>query len=447
MTQFEFYKSVQFVLELLIAEGLFLWRLDRRNYFLLRLIGAVAAIFLLAWLFPVPVQNAFYTSFIFLVIFLFTVLMAKLVFRESWIKLIFCCIAGYTVQHLAYEIYNLALLVMGVSVGTSGLYGNHSVQPFPNAFIAIVYFFLYIVIYFFAEFLFGKRIEGGEPLRLTSGTFIVFCGLLLAIDIVLNAVVMYVLADGADDLYLIVIGVYNILCCIIVLFLQFEVTMRRRLEDTLRTVEHLRHQEKEQYEESKENIALINMKCHDLKHQIRMIGGRNMLAEDELHAMEDLINIYDSTVRTGNEALDVILTEKSLVCTKNGIRFSLIVDGKQLSFMRDADIYSLFGNLVDNAIEAALPLEEGKRVIGLRVKAVGDLLSVNMRNYFDKELHFEDGVPSTTKAEREYHGYGLKSVRYICERYHGDFSITTDDHVFVINILFPLKGSDQDDEM
>ncbi len=446
MTQFEFYKSVQFVLELLIAEGLFLWRLKRKNLFPLRLIAAVAAVFLFAWLLPVPVQNAFYTSFVFLVIFGFTLLAAKLLFRESWVKLLFCCLAGYTVQHLAYELYNLALLVMNVSVGTSGLYGSHEVQPFPNAFIAIVYFFLYIVIYFFAEFLFGKRIEGDEPLRLRNGTIVGFCALLLVIDVILNAVVMYNLADGAGNMYLIVVAVYNIICCAIVLFLQFEVALRRRLEDTLRTVEHLRHQEKEQYETSKENIALINMKCHDLKHQIRTIGGRSLLSEDELHEMEELINIYDSTVRTGNEALDVILTEKSLLCTKNHIRFSLIVDGKQLDFMRAADIYSLFGNLVDNAIEAAMSLEEGKRVIGLRVKAVGNMISVNMHNYYDKELRFENGVPSTTKAEKEYHGYGLKSVRYLCERYHGDLSITTDNHVFVINILFPLKEIEDEDE-
>ena len=116
------------------------------------------------------------------------------------------------------------------------------------------------------------------------------------------------------------------------------------------------------------------------------------------------------------------------------------MDGERLGFMREEDIYSLFGNLIDNAIDAVRPLAEGKRVIGLRVKAAETLLSVNIHNYYEHALTFVSGMPQTTKPEKEYHGFGLKSVRYICGRYGGDMSINTDGGIFNINIMFSLDN-------
>lgn len=439
MSQIEFYKSVQFMIELLIAEGLFSLHLARRSKFPLRILLCLIAVFGFSFLFPVLSDNAFYISFMFLALFAFTVLMGKALFREGWLKILFCFLAGYTVQHLAYEVYNLILLAMGVE-GGSGMYGSGELHIFPNVFIAIIYFCVYFVVYFFAEIIFGNRIRAGEELKLKSGAMFAFVGLILVMDIVLNAVVVCYFASEANAGYLIVVGVYNILCCLIASFLQFEVSLRQSLEETLNTVNLLRHKEKEQYESSKKTIELINMRCHDLKHQIRSIGANSTVNENSLKEIENLISIYDASVKTGNEVLDVILTEKKLLCAQTGIKFSCIADGKQLGFMREEDIYSLFGNIIDNAIEAVQGLEEGKRVIGLRVRAVNDLLSINANNYYEKTIEFSrNGMPKTTKLDKEFHGYGLKSVKSVCERYDGDLSISAENNVFNINIMFTFK--------
>ena len=440
MTQLEFYKSFQFIMELLIAEGLFCFRLSPRRGFVWRLIAGVALVFLVAFFFPILSKNAFYMSFMFFALFAVTVPVAKFIFREDWLKIVFCCLAGYTVQHMAYEMYNLFLILTGLN-GESpmGMYGDQSVQPFPNIIAAIMYFTFYGVTYFYAGLLFASRIRKGEKLQLVGGFLFLFVFLILIVDIVLNAVVVcYIAADG-NKLYLTVTGVYNILCCVVALLLQFESSLRYELEETLNTMNILREQEKEQYRTSKQTIELINRKCHDLKHQIRSIGNRISINEESVKEMEDLIAIYDSAVRTGNEALDLILTEKNLFCTRNGVKLSCIADGKQLAFMKEEDIYSLFGNLLDNAIEAVQSLEEGKRVIGLRIRAVGTIISVNVHNYYEQNLTFEDGIPQTTKSDKEYHGFGLKSVQYICEKYGGDLSINAGKNVFTINILFSTE--------
>lgn len=443
MTQLEFYKSYQFVAELIIAELLFCFKLERRSYFWLRLPAVLAVIVVLSRFFPVPsalAQNALYISFMFFCIFAYTVFASKFLFKEEWLKIVFSMLAGYTVQHTAYELYNLVLIVMGINANAPmGSYGSDNVAFFENPFATVMYIAIYVATYFLAALLFGRKIESREKLKITNSYIFVLAVLLFVIDIILNAVIVYYIAADGNILYLSIVGIYNILCCIIVLFLMFEVATRRKLQDELGAVKLLRQREKEQYNISKTNIELINMKCHDLKHQIRNIGASGSLNEQSVREMENLIQIYDSALRTGNAALDTIFMEKLLRCNKDGVRLSCIADGKKLSFMREYDIYSLFGNLIDNAIEAVLPLDESKRVISLSVRAVGNLLSVNLHNFYDNDLKFENGLPVTTKPDKNYHGFGMKSVEYICSRYGGDLSISTENNVFNINILFPIK--------
>lgn len=442
MTQLEFYKSYQFVAELIIAELLFCVKLDRRSYLWLRLPAVLAVVVVLARFFPVPsvlAQNALYISFMFFCIFAYTVLASKLLFKEDWLKIVFCMLAGYTVQHTAYELYNLVLTVMGINANAPmGSYGNGEVVFFENPFATVMYIAIYTVTYFLAALLFGRKIESREKLKITNSYIFVLAVLLFIIDIIINAIIVYYIAADGNVLYLSIVGVYNILCCIVVLFLMFEVATRRKLQDELSAVKLLRQREKEQYNISKTNIELINMKCHDLKHQIRNIGASGSLNEQSVREMENLIQIYDSALRTGNTALDTIFMEKLLRCNKDGVRLSCIADGQKLSFMREYDIYSLFGNLIDNAIEAVLPLEESKRVISLSVRAVNNLLSVNLHNFYDSKIKFEKGLPVTTKPDKNYHGFGMKSVEYICSRYGGDLSIKTENNVFNVNILFPI---------
>lgn len=77
--------------------------------------------------------------------------------------------------------------------------------------------------------------------------------------------------------------------------------------------------------------------------------------------IEKSVSLYDANVKTGNTVLDTILTEKSLLCYKKGIILSCVADGENIAFMEDADVYSLFGNALDNAIEAVLKLEEQRK--------------------------------------------------------------------------------------
>ena len=112
-------------------------------------------------------------------------------------------LAGYTVQHLAYEFYNISLIALGVNKDSPmGFYGDGAALPWHDPFIAVVYFFVYFVTYFFAMLLFGRKIEGGERMRLANWYIFVFAVLLFVVDIVLNALVVFYIAPDGNNLYM-----------------------------------------------------------------------------------------------------------------------------------------------------------------------------------------------------------------------------------------------------
>jgi sensor histidine kinase regulating citrate/malate metabolism len=205
-------------------------------------------------------------------------------------------------------------------------------------------------------------------------------------------------------------------------------------------MEHLLHLQKEQLEFSKQNIDIINIKCHDMKYQISRLGEK--ISEEEKKELEKAITIYDSSLKTGNETLDVILAEKSLICEKNNIKFDCMADGQKLSFMSASDIYSLFGNAIDNAIEGVSTITDlEKRIITLTVKESFGMVYVRIENFFSGTLVFENELPVSTKSNKEYHGFGLKSIKMLIDKYNGTFTINTSNEIFKLNMLFPLKES------
>ena len=122
----------------------------------------------------------------------------------------------------------------------------------------------------------------------------------------------------------------------------------------------LLHIEAEKHKISAENIAFINMKCHDLKYQIAAIkkisGGEQA---ENIQELEKAVSVYDLSLKTGNETLDNLLFERSILWDKYHINFTCIADGSQLDFIIPSDIYSLFGNALDNAIESVRLIDEG----------------------------------------------------------------------------------------
>ena len=214
-----------------------------------------------------------------------------------------------------------------------------------------------------------------------------------------------------------------------------------RSREELNAVRNVLQNQYIQYEQSKESIELINIKYHDLKHQIAYLKKSDeALANNEiLTQIEDEIHLYETQNKTGNKVVDTILTSKSILCEKKHITLNCVADGRLLDFMRTADVCSILGNALDNAIEAVEKTDDvQKRLIHVAIFSQKNFVILRFENYFEGNLQMEQGTPVTTKKKKEFHGFGLKSIRMTAEKYGGNVNIDWRNNWFALQVLIPI---------
>ena len=206
-----------------------------------------------------------------------------------------------------------------------------------------------------------------------------------------------------------------VFCCILSLFMQFGLLEQSRLNEENLALEQLIKENAKQYELSKKTVEIINMKCHDLKHRILELEQAGNADHGQLEEIRKAVDIYDGLAKTGCQPLDIILSEKNLLCEKYQIKFSYMIDGEKLTGIKSGDIAAIFGNALDNAIECAAELPVEKRIISLIGYARQDVMGIHIENYCEDELEFRNGLPVSTKGDDNYHGFGMKSIQYVVE--------------------------------
>jgi sensor histidine kinase regulating citrate/malate metabolism len=208
----------------------------------------------------------------------------------------------------------------------------------------------------------------------------------------------------------------------------------------LEAVQNMMQKQYQQYQMSKESIELVNRKYHDLKHQIAVLRSEVGAARQNefLDQMENEIKIYEAQNKTGNQVLDTLLTSKSLYCSQHGISLTCVADGSLLDFIEIMDLSAIFGNALDNAIECEEKITDPeKKLIHLSVSAQQGFVLIRCENYCEKAPDLSEGLPRTTKSDGNFHGYGLKSIRFFAQKYGGTVTVRMEKQWFVLQILLP----------
>jgi sensor histidine kinase regulating citrate/malate metabolism len=131
--------------------------------------------------------------------------------------------------------------------------------------------------------------------------------------------------------------------------------------------------------------------------------------------------------------------DKLLIAERYQIKISCVTDGSKLDYLDTMDLYALFGNALDNAIESvSKEQDKAKRVISLRIGTREGFLAIHLENYVGTPVKIVHGLPVTTKADTRYHGFGMLSMRRIAEKYHGYMNAGMKDHTFSLDFLIPL---------
>lgn len=428
-------------LEILAAEFVFAMVLPRKKVFWARFIGSTIICLEIVWLIiflycqitdsffvyesAASAGESVFKFFFFVAVFLISIGCMAFSYKGSIWVILFYCSGGYAAQHIAKNIAGLIKTIPDVKY-----FASNNAMWFPYVLEIAVCAVIYTLLYFLL--LRGKVMPNSQKgIRLKVSVSLIVILICIGLS--------RISADNAERNSIAVLAesLYAIVGCGLVLFILFTINKSDKMESEVEVMTELLHREKEQYKLSKENIELINIKCHDLKHQISAL--KQDASEDKIREIEEAVMIYDATVKTGNDVLDVILTEKSLYCEKNGIKLTCVVDAHGLTFMDNMDIYSLFGNALSNAIEQASKIQSPtRRVVTLNVQTQGSFLSIHIENYYDGELTFENGLP-VTEGDKKYHGFGMKSMDYIAKNYGGQMSITAVGGKFRLDFVFPLS--------
>lgn len=418
-----------FPLEMTAAALLFSWPLKRREHFALRLLLACSACISLMVaceaisygrfrtapsVFSISAITVFWCCILFALSVLLVWAIHSVRFREA----LYCGACAYLMEHLAYCARILCTLVLPEKVMETGHWG---------------YFLVFAGIYAAVYLLFARQMVQGGTLSATAQGSLALTLITLAVVVGMSIAATACQFEAAH-------AAYASFCCAAVLYGQLKQQKQIKSESELALQRQMWSLHKTQYEMSRESIDIINRKCHDLKHQVAALRHIHDPShrEEVINSLQSAVMIYDAALETGNEILDTVLTEKSLICAQHEIALSCIADGSRLAFMDPVDLYTLVGNALDNAIEAVLLLPPAERIIRLRVQERAGLVFLHIENPYAGTMEMRDGLPLTRKEDRQDHGFGLKSIRDVGEKYHGFLKLDTEGGLFALRLSFPL---------
>ncbi len=182
---------------------------------------------------------------------------------------------------------------------------------------------------------------------------------------------------------------------------------------------------------------------HDLHNHIEAIYQCLLQGDTEEAARycEDLrtpVREISQTVWTGDKALDYLISSKLALAEQEHIKTKVNIEYPHNTNIRSVDLTTILGNLLDNALEAAQAAPDGLRFLNLTIRRINAMLIIKVENGYGHDLKREDGKLLTTKSDRAFHGWGLKSVQTAADRYDGTISTDDKDGIFqsVVTLSF-----------
>lgn len=365
---------------------------------------------------------------------LFNLAITMVCYQDSMINELLVYCSGSAAYQVAGKLYPLIQNILGINDReTISLFHNGSEQLQDWEWLLFIGSLIFM--YWILSIVFRPKTTLVED-KTTSRNVVM---LSVAVVLIVNVLICISRVYEAESFALnIIVKLFCIGFGFVVMLTCAGILSRNEREHQLSILTQLWKQDMAQFESVKANMDVINMKCHNLKHIIGKI--ENKLTDEEVESLQEAIQFYDSNIKTGNKVLDVVLCEKAMLCQRNGIRFFCMADGEKLQFLTPVQTYTLFGNIIDNAVEAVQQVDEpDNKMISLLCRENNGFLEIEESNYFDGPLMLEDNLPATTKENPHQHGFGIKSIKYITELYGGKFSVRVEDNMFFLRILFPIS--------
>lgn len=419
------YDTFGFAVELLLSAAFLMPREPRRTAFAGRALGSCALTLLTALLAAALLHDGWLNLLRYAAVFVSVVAGLYLCFDLSVHEALFFGLAAYNVQHVGWRVAGL-------------------LSPLAGGFLpGFLMTLVAVPIMLAVALVFSRTLQAGRDATVNNRQLIALVSVVILADLVLNYIP--VLIEGQLAARSLTENACAIICCLLTLAIQSGILARSRLEHEQALLQELWRSKREQYELTKQSVDIINARSHDLKKQLGTLlaasnGSTGM--DGAIREIRHSIETYDNRAKTGNPALDVLLTQKLMQAQAQRATLSYLIDGEEFRFLDEVDLCALFGNVLDNALEAVARIDDAsRRVINLRAVRRGRLLVLHCENYVANAgaglVMGADGLPRTSKADERDHGFGLRSIRLVVEKYHGNMQAHAEDGVFHVQVVIP----------
>jgi hypothetical protein len=247
-----------------------------------------------------------------------------------------------------------------------------------------------------------------------------------------------------QDMSFVIISILVILSNIFLVFIILKIIRDNRLIEEQKLQEKTRVMEQNYYIRLEENNYKVRKLYHDMKNHLICIG--KLCNSDESRRYVDSLklelNKLDNVYNTGNRVLDIILNEKSSVCSQRDIKLITYIDFSKSDFMELIDVNTIFSNALDNAIQACDKIDDSSilKKINVKSKYVNDFNIIKITNTKLNNITKKDYKIISDKKDKFLHGFGLINIKETIIKYEGQIIINDLDNEFSLTILIPLQN-------
>lgn len=416
----------EFATQLFIISLVFAFIFEKRKLFWLRYLGGWALIVGTQWLirleyFPMPAV----VNYVFVLLLLFGIYM--LGYKIDGSRAAFLIVLVHGVQ---FALSNVTYIFINALMAGSG------------RFDWFMYYYIEMPILFVggtvaAYFLLARPLMRMDEIVFHNKVLLYCVAAFVTVAVFFThyaRMSMWFMAEGVA--YLLAIATLFDVATIIICYLNMG---HKRLKNENNVLQELLRKDKRRYEQAAISNEKIMIKYHDIKQR----EHSGIVDYEDLAEIAEDREILNSTYFTGNPALDVVLSEKALLCERLGIRLICTAEGEAMDFMKPHHIYSLVGNALENSIESVRhEKDEANREIKLSVVRRENMCVFTTSNYVSREVTFDNGLPVTDKPNAEEHGFGTRSMRNVVNKYAGELGFYQDGDIFSVTVMLPCPESD-----
>lgn len=198
----------------------------------------------------------------------------------------------------------------------------------------------------------------------------------------------------------------------------------------------MRHQ---YYEEKKQEEEKVRSIYHDMKNHLLVLENQSDMVETVKMSqkLRKEISDYENYIHTGCDILDIIIKDKSRKAKEKNIDFSATIDFYDVKFIESLDISTIFGNGIDNAIEATEKLPEEQRAVIIKAKIIHGFVMILIENTCNDRSKSKF---KTSKEDKFLHGFGIRNMKKAVEKYNGECTSNCTDGKYNLKILIPINS-------